>query len=52
MRTSFVPSSGSAHARLRRSLDSGSVTNALATAAELKPLGLTDSLELLLLLRD
>ena len=52
MRTSFVPSSGSAYARFRRSLDSGSVTNALAAAAELKPLGLTDSLELLLLLRD
>lgn len=30
----------------------GNVTNALAAGAELKPLGLTDSLELLLLLRD
>jgi hypothetical protein len=47
-----VTSQGSAYARFRRSLNSGSVTNALAAAAELKPLGLTDSLELLLLLRD
>src|SRR5919109_2321850 len=35
-----------------RSLETGSVTNALAAAAELAPLGLTDGLELLLLLRD
>lgn len=42
---------GSACARFRRSLDNGSI-NALAAAAELKPLGLTDSLELLLLLCD
>lgn len=42
---------GSAYARFRRSLDNGSV-NALAAAAELKPLGLTHSLELLLLLCD
>jgi hypothetical protein len=47
-----MPSSGSSYARFRRSLDAGSVTNALAAAAELKPLPLTDSLELLLLLRD
>jgi hypothetical protein len=48
----FVTSQGHAHARFRRSLESGSVTNALAAAGELKPLGLTDSLELVLLLRD
>jgi hypothetical protein len=47
-----VTSQGSAYARFRRSLDNGSVTNALACAAELKPLGLTDSLELLLLIRE
>jgi len=53
MRTSVrVTSSGSAYARFRRSLDIGSVTNALAAAAEIKPLGLTDSLELLLPLCD
>jgi hypothetical protein len=48
----FLTAQGSAYARFRRSLDNGSVTNALAAAAELKPLGLTDSLELLLLLCD
>jgi hypothetical protein len=47
-----VTSQGSAYARFRRSLDNRSVTNALACAAELKPLGLTDSLELLLLIRE
>jgi hypothetical protein len=47
-----VTSQGSAYARFRRALDNGSVTNALACAAELKPLGLTDSLELLLLIRE
>jgi hypothetical protein len=41
-----VTSQGSAYARFRRSLDTGSVTNALAAAAELK------RLELLLLIRD
>jgi hypothetical protein len=45
-----MTSQGSPYARFRRSLDNRSVTNALAAAAELKPLGLTDSLELLLLL--
>ena len=49
---SFVTSQGSAYGRFRRSLDTGSVTNALTAAQELKPLPLTDSLELLLLLRD
>jgi hypothetical protein len=48
----FVTSQGSAYARFRRSLDARSLTSALACAAELRPLGLTDSLELLLLLRD
>jgi hypothetical protein len=43
----FLTAPGSAYARFRRSLDNGSV-NALAAAAELKPLGLTHSLELLL----
>jgi hypothetical protein len=46
----FVTSQGSAYARFHRSLDTGSVTNALAAAAA--PGGLTDSLELMLLLRD
>jgi hypothetical protein len=47
-----VTSQGSPYGRFRRALDAGSVTNALAAAAELKPLSLTDGLELLLLLRD
>ena len=47
----FLTAQGSADARFRRSLDNGSV-NAFAAAAELKPLGLTHSLELLLLLCD
>jgi hypothetical protein len=47
-----MTSQGSAYGRFRCSLDTGSLTNALAAAAELAPLGLTDSLELLLLLRD
>jgi hypothetical protein len=47
-----MTSQGSPYARFRRALDNRSLTNALAAAAELKPLGLTDSLELLLLLRD
>jgi hypothetical protein len=48
----FVTSQGSAYARFRRALEARSVTSALACAAELKPLGLTDSLEVLLLIRD
>ena len=47
-----MTSQGSAYARFRRSLDTGSVTNALAAAQEIKPLPLTDALELLVLLRD
>jgi hypothetical protein len=46
-----VTSQGTPYAHFRRSLDTGSVTNALAAAQELKPLPLTDGLELLLLLR-
>jgi hypothetical protein len=42
----------SANIASMNSIDNGSVTNALACAAELRPLGLSDSLELLLLLRD
>ena len=48
----FVTAQGSAYARFRRSLDNRSLGHALACAAEIKPLGLTDSLELLLLIRD
>jgi hypothetical protein len=47
-----VTPQGSPYARFRRALDAGSVTHALACAAELRPLGLSDSLALLLLLRD
>jgi hypothetical protein len=44
--------SGSAFPRLRRALDSGNATIALAAAAELEHVGLSEALELVLLLRD
>jgi hypothetical protein len=48
----FVTSPGSPYARFRRALDSENVTVALVAAADLPQLGLTDALELLLLLCD
>jgi hypothetical protein len=38
--------------RFRRALDRGNVTEALSSAAELEHVGLTEALELCLLLRD
>ena len=43
---------GSAYARFRRALDRGNRTAALSAAAELGTVGLTEALELTLLLRD
>jgi hypothetical protein len=48
----FAPSQGSAYGRLRRALDTGNPTIALAAAAELDFVSLPDALELLLLLVD
>ena len=47
-----MTSQGSPYGRFRRSLDTGSVTEALSTASELQQVGLTEALELCLLLRD
>jgi hypothetical protein len=47
-----VTSQGSPYARLRRSLDSGNATIALAAASEMPTLGLSEALELCLLLLD
>lgn len=52
MRTSFVTSQGSLYPRFRRALDSGNATIALAAAADLDYVGLSDALELVLLLLD
>jgi hypothetical protein len=46
----FVTSQGSAHSRLRRAVDTRNATIALAAAAELDYVGLSDALELVLLL--
>jgi hypothetical protein len=46
-----VTSQGSAYARFRRALDTGSPVVALAAAHDLHQLGLTDALELCLVLR-
>jgi hypothetical protein len=46
-----MTSQGSAYARFRRALDTGNPTMALAAASELDSLGLTDALELCLVLR-
>ena len=43
---------GSAYMRFRRALDRGNVTEALSSASELPRVGLTEALELCLLLRD
>jgi hypothetical protein len=48
----FVTSQGSPYGRLRRALDTGNATIALSAAAELGSLGLTEALELCLLLCD
>ena len=48
----FVTSQGSAYGRLRRALDTGNPTIALAAAAELDYISLPDALELVLLLVD
>jgi hypothetical protein len=48
----FVTSQGSAYGRLRRALDTGNPTIALAAAAELDFVSLPDALELVLLLVD
>ena len=47
-----MTSSGSAYARFSRSLENGSLTNALAAARELGRLGVTDALRLTLLVAD
>jgi hypothetical protein len=47
-----VTSQGSANGRLRRALDTRNATIALAAAAELDYVGLSDALELVLLLVD
>jgi hypothetical protein len=49
---SRVTSQGSAYTRLRRALDRRHTLGALAAAAELPHVALTDALELLLLLAD
>jgi hypothetical protein len=43
---------GSAYARFRRAIDRGNTTAALSAAAELETVGLTEALELTLLLRE
>jgi hypothetical protein len=48
----FVTSQGSTYGRLRRALDTGNPTIALAAAAELDFVSLPDALELVLLLVD
>jgi hypothetical protein len=47
-----VTSQGSAYGRLRRALDTGNATIALAAAAELDYVSLPDALEIVLLLVD
>jgi hypothetical protein len=47
----FVDEHGSAYARFRRAVDRGNETAALSAAAELGRLGLSDGLELCLVLR-
>jgi hypothetical protein len=47
-----LTSQGHAHARFRRALDRGNATEALSAAAELPQVGLTEALQLCLLLAD
>jgi len=47
-----VTSQGSPYMRFRRALDRGNLTEALSSAAELEHVGLTEALELCLLLVD
>jgi uncharacterized membrane protein len=49
---SFVTSQGSAYHRFRRALDRENVTEAVSAPAELQFVGLTEALELTLLLAD
>jgi len=48
----FVTSQGSPYGRLRRALDSGNATIALAAASEMPTVGLPEALELCLVLCD
>jgi hypothetical protein len=48
----FVTSQGHAYGRFRRALDRGNVTEALSAASELRHVGLSEALELCLLVRD
>jgi hypothetical protein len=48
----FVTAQGSAYMRFRRALDRRNVTEALSAASELQFVGLTEALELTLLLAD
>jgi hypothetical protein len=48
----FVTAQGSAYTRLRRALDRGNVIEALSSARELEHVGLTEGLELVLLLAE
>jgi len=47
-----VTAQGSAYHRSRRALDRGNLTEALSTASELEHVGLSEALELCLLIRD
>jgi hypothetical protein len=47
-----VTSRGSPYMRFRRALDRGNVLEALSSASELEHVGLTEAIELCLLLRD
>ncbi len=48
----FLTSEGHPYARFRRALDCGNATEALSAAAELHRVGLTEALELCLILVD
>jgi hypothetical protein len=48
----FVTAQGSPYARLRRALDHSNLTEALSAAADLPHVGLTEALELVLLVCD
>jgi hypothetical protein len=48
----FVTAQGSAYHRFRRALDHGNVTEALSAASEFEHVGLSEALELCLLLAD
>jgi hypothetical protein len=52
VRNEFVTAQGSAYVRFRRALDRANVTEALSAASELQFVGLSEALELTLLLGD